>query len=184
MRIRAVGILGLAVLGAGLGLAVAAAEATPWLHIRVDESRGAKVAVNLPMTVIDAALKAVPERLTSHGKLHLGRHSRHAHVSELRTIWKELRAAGDADFLTREEGSERVVVSRKGEVVTLRVDRRGEPEVHAEVPVGVLDAFLSGEGDELNLRAGLTELGRRRGEVVRVKGDDTTVRIWVDEGNR
>jgi hypothetical protein len=185
MKGRVPGVLGLAALGAGLGGAVAAAEAgaTPWLHIRVDEGRGAKVAVNLPMTVVDAALKAVPEGLGSHGRLHIGRHARHPHVSDLREVWRELRAA-DGEFLAREEGGERVSVSRKGEVVIVRVDRRGAPEVHVEVPVGVLDAFLSGEGDELNVRAGFSELAKGRGDVVRVKDDDTTVRIWVDEGNR
>jgi hypothetical protein len=45
----------------------------------------------------------------------------------------------------------------------------------------MVDALLAAPGDELNLRAGLNELRNLRGDIVRVRDKDTTVRIWIDE---
>jgi hypothetical protein len=55
--------------------------------------------------------------------------------------------------------------------------------VRIEIPIEVVDALFSGQGEELNLRAGFAELKKRRGDIVRVKDNDSTVRIWIDEGN-
>jgi hypothetical protein len=49
------------------------------------------------------------------------------------------------------------------------------------VPVSLVDAFLSGEGEEGNMEAAVAELQKRRGDIVRVKDDDSSVRIWIDE---
>ena len=54
-------------------------------------------------------------------------------------------------------------------------------EVRVEVPVSLVDAFLSGEGEEGNMEAAVAELQKRRGDIVRVKDDDSNVRIWIDE---
>ena len=78
--------LGLAVLGLGLLAANAgAAESVPWLHVRVEEpGREAKVNVNLPLSVVEAALKAAPEKVVSNGRLHLGHHGHDLSLSDLR----------------------------------------------------------------------------------------------------
>ena len=57
---------------AALFLAPAAAYAeTPWIHVRVEEpEKQSKVAVNLPLSVVEAALEAAPEMIESHGKIH------------------------------------------------------------------------------------------------------------------
>ena len=45
----------------------------------------------------------------------------------------------------------------------------------------MLDALLSGEGDELNIEAAIRALVEQgEGELVTVSGDDETVRVWVD----
>jgi hypothetical protein len=162
---------------------------TSWLHVRVEEPRKqTKVAVNLPLAVVEAALRAAPEKIASKGRVHLGcrhEHGAHVAVADLKKMWAELKSAGDTDFVTVEEEDANVRVARVGSTVQIRVQGKGRKaeEVHVDVPVAVVDALLSGDGDDLDVRAAVAEIKKLRGDIVRVKDDDTTVRIWIDERN-
>jgi hypothetical protein len=186
-----VGLLALSVLPA---VQAAAQTGTAWLHVRVEEAKKAeKVAVNLPMTVVEAVLKASPEMIEKHGKIHLGE-EHGLKMADLRKAWKALAEVGDAELVTVESEEENVRGMRKGDLVQVFVDRKakadkdGKPakggeEVRVEVPVSLVDAFLSGEGEEGNIQAAVAELQKRRGDIVRVKDDDSNVRVWIDEQN-
>ena len=186
-----VGLLALSVLPAA---SAAAQTGTAWLHVRVEEAKEAsKVAVNLPMTVVEAVLKASPEMIEKHGKIHLGE-DHGLKMADLRKAWKALAEVGDAEIVTVESEEENIKVMRKGDLVQVFVDRKPKPgkdgkpakggeEVRVEVPVSLVDAFLSGEGEEGNIQAAVAELQKRRGDIVRVKDDDSNVRVWIDEQN-
>jgi hypothetical protein len=186
-----VGLLALSALPAATA---AAQTGTAWLHVRVEEAKEAtKVAVNLPMAVVEAILKASPEMIEKHGKIHLGE-EHGLKMADIRKAWKALSQAGDAELVTVESEDENVRVMRKGDLVQVFVDNKpkagkdGKPvtggeEVRVEVPVSLVDAFLSGEGEEGNFEAAIAELQKRRGDIVRVKDDDSNVRIWIDEQN-
>lgn len=177
-------VLTIVALGGPLG-ATGWAETVPWLHIRVEEPRReAKVSVNLPLSVVEAALKAAPERIVSDGKIHLGGHRHDLSLSDLRRLWTELRATGDAELVSVEDKNETVRIARAGSLVQIRVAKAGgQEEVHVDLPVTLVDALLSGEGENVDLKAALAEVRKLRGDVVRVKDDDSQVRIWIDEGN-
>ena len=178
--------LGLAVLGLGMLAANAgAAESVAWLHVRVEEpSREAKVNVNLPLSVVEAALKAAPEKVVSNGRLHLGQHGHDFSLSDMRRAWKELRSAGDAELVSVQDGDETVHIARAGSLVQIRVEKPGRAEqVHVDLPVTLVDALLSGEGEDVDLAAALVEVRKLRGDIVRVKDDDSQVRVWIDEAN-
>jgi hypothetical protein len=202
-----IGLLALALLPAAGAWAQAGNNA--WLHIRVEEAQKAsKVHVNLPMSVVEVALKAAPEIIEEHGKVHLGEHHG-MKLADLRKMWKQLAAVGDAEFVTVESEDENVRVQRKGDLVLVYVDHRAEAhkakaeakgavkaeaekpakaakgpgEVRVEVPVSLVDALLSGEGEDVNIQAALAELQKRRGDIVRVHDDDANVHIWIDEQN-
>ena len=162
----------------------AQSPATPWIHIRVDESRKAsKVAVNLPLSVVEAALMAAPDTLGSRGRVRLGSH-KDMSVADFRRLWKELKATGDAELVSVEEEAQSVHVARVGGIVEVRVEKpKGTDHVHVQVPVSLVDALLSGDDEELNVKAAVLELKGRRGEIVRVNDEDSTVRIWIDERN-
>jgi hypothetical protein len=186
-----VGLLALSVLPAAQA---AAQTGTAWLHVRVEEAKEAsKVAVNLPMAVVEAVLKASPDMIEKHGKIHFGDHHG-MKMADLRQAWKALAQVGDAELVTVESEDENVKVMRKGDLVQVFVDKKakadkdGKPahggeEVRVEVPVSLVDAFLSGEGEEGNIQAAVAELQKRRGDIVRVRDDDSNVRIWIDEQN-
>jgi len=186
--------IGLLALGAASAAPVAAQTTTPWLHVRVEEARDAtKVSVNLPLSVVEAVLKASPEMLERHGRIHLGNHHG-MKLEDLRRVWKELAAVGDAELVSVESEDENVKVQRKGDLVQVLVDQKPRAgkdgkqdkraeQVQVEIPVSLVDALLSGDGDEANIEAAISELRKRRGDIVRVHDDDSHVRVWIDEQN-
>lgn len=177
----------LMVAGAGAGSVARGAASdsgsTAWLHVRVEEpGKGSKVNVNLPLPVVEAALKAAPETIESEGHIHFGRHGRDMRLSDVRQAWRDLRAAGDTDLVTVEEDDGTMTVSRRGEQVQVRVKHRNDREqVAVDLPVSVVDALFSGSGDELNIRGALDELRKVRGHIVSVNDHDSSVRVWIDE---
>lgn len=197
----AVGVLAVALLPASGALAQAGPA---WLHVRVEEAdKSSKVRVNIPMTVVEAVLKASPAIIEEHGKLKLGDHHK-MKLSDMRNVWKQLAAAGDAELVSVESDEENVKVQRKGDVVQVFVDskpaagkaasakaekapgdrvQKRHGTVRIEVPVSLVDALLSGEGEEANIQAAVAELQKRRGDIVRVEDGDSNVHIWIDEQN-
>lgn len=165
----------------------AQAQEASWIHIRVDETDGAKVNVNLPMSLVEVALDIVGKEAFSgrHGpQFHIGRHHDMS-LEDLRTMWSELRAAGDAEFVDVVDDDEHVRIYRQGERVFIDVDSDGEEKVRVEVPFSVVDVLLEGEGDELNIAGAIRELGAaNNGEIIRVNDGDTTVRIWIDANSQ
>jgi hypothetical protein len=167
------------------GTSGAAAQATPWIHVQVEEARGAKVHVNVPLSLVEVALRAAPEPILDEDRIRIGRHGRSLKVSEMRRMWEELKAAGETDFVrvADEQDGETITVSRRADLVQVRVDgtRQGE-KVMVDVPVALVDALLAGEGEELNVTGAVSELSKIRGDIVRVQDEKDTVRIWIDEG--
>jgi hypothetical protein len=201
-----VGLLaGLALLPAADALAQTSAV---WLHVRVEETlKPSKVTVNLPLTVVEAALEAAPELIEKHAKMHVGGEEG-MKLADLRRVWKQLAAVGDADFVTVDSEQEDVKIRRKGDLVQILVSekpgavaapkaeaekpakaeavpvaRHPHGEVRVELPVSVVDALLAGEGEQWNVRAAVAELQKRRGDIVRVNEQDSHVRIWIDDQN-
>src|SRR5258706_15706489 len=96
-----------------------------WVHIRGAESnRQSKVSVNLPISVVDAALQAAPEDIMSNGHIHLGRMGKHElAVSDLRKAWNEMKATGDAEFATVEDEDQKVRIARAGNLMLIHVEK-------------------------------------------------------------
>jgi hypothetical protein len=183
MRRLGIGILAVAG-AAGLGQIPAAAQpsaTTAWLHVRVEETRGSKVNVNLPLPVVEAALKAAPDSIISDDKIHLGLKNKSLKITDLRKMWLELKKSGDVDLVTVEDADEHVNVAKKGELLLVHVKKGGKDQVQVEIPAEVVDALFDAEGDNLNVRAALLKLQARRGDIVRVNDNDNTVRVWIDE---
>ena len=182
------GILaGALALSVAAGGALAQEAATPWIHVRVEEASGTKVNVNLPLPVVQAALALAPERIVEKHQIRL-HHGHKLKVSDLRKMWTELRAAGDAELVSIEDEDKTVTVRRIEDRIEVRVDEPGEgdeagEQVKVDVPVALVDALLSGEGEEVDIAGAMSELAKMRGEIVTVTDKDDTVRVWIDEKN-
>ncbi len=159
---------------------------TPWIHIEVDqnETDASRVKVNLPLSVVEIALEAAPDKFVDHGRIHLHHIDEDLDVEDLRRMWKELRSAPDSELVSVEgkDGGERVSVRRQGDQILVEVDdRKDNDKVNVQIPVAVVDALFSSEGEELNLKGAISELKNLRGDIVRVDDGETKVRIWIDE---
>jgi len=174
---------GLAVLVLVGAVQASGQAAAPWLHVRVEEPRRqSKVSVNLPLSVVEIALRAAPDKTVPLGHFNLDHHRHDLKVADLRRMWAELKMTGDAELVNVEDGDERVRIAREGNLVLIRVEKpAGSDAVRVEVPTQVVDALLSGDGNELNVKAALVELQKRRGDIVRVNDNGQSVRIWIDE---
>lgn len=155
-----------------------------WLHVRVDEHGpgGEKVRVNLPLSMVGNILPHIDSEDFHHGRIHFDGHDEWD-ARQVRAIWEAVRTSGDGEFVTVEGEDEDVRVAREGAYLLIKVDEHGRSgeKVDVKVPVTVVDALLSGEGDELNIAAALEALGRHGdAELVSVVDDDSHVRIWVD----
>lgn len=164
-----------------MAMAAPAAAASPWLHVRVHEDKGDKVSVNLPLSVVRVALSMAPEKLTDGKHFRIDDHD-HLSIAQMKELWRELRNTAEGELVRVESDDENVRVSREGELMVVRVDsQKRDEEVAVEVPLSLVDALLAPEGDELDIEAAIQHLEAIRGDIVRVKGDDSTVRIWIDE---
>jgi len=189
MRNRALTAVALAAALLVTGVAQAQQDA-PWLHIRVTEAGedGSRVAVNLPVSLVqvfaDIAEKEIQKELSGDGsRLHFDMDDHGIRIADLRNAWTELRNAGDADFVEVEDGDEYVKISRAADKIVIEFDKRdGNNNGRVEVPVAVIDALLSGEGEQINIRAALDEMisSATGGEIVFVEDGNTTVRIWIE----
>jgi len=171
----------LAVVAILTGAAVQAQS--PWLHVRVNGGDNQEsVALNLPLSVVQAVLRAAPEHLVEDGRIRIRGNDSGLRIADLRTIWVELSAAGDADFVTMQDDDKTIRVGRRGDQIQVRVaDPDDGEELTIDVPARLVDALLSGDGDELNIEAAVDVLQGIRGDVVNIRGDDDRVRVWVDD---
>ena len=160
------------------------AAQTPWIHVEVDEAGedATRVRMNLPLSLVQVAIDAAPDKVVKEGHLHLGHSDHDIDVEDLRRAWQELRNAGDAELLSVEGADETVSIRRAGDLVLIDVDdRKDGDKVNIQLPVSVVDALLSGEGEELNVKDAVAELKALRGDIVRVDDGESKVRIWIDE---
>ena len=167
---------------------VAAQDASPqpWLHVQVTgEGDGAEnVAVNVPLSAAEPLLALVPHRILPDGQLSLAGREVPVNVGAMRDLWRVLMEVGDTEFVTVDGEDETVRIARVGDRITVQVedrDEEGAETVDVQLPIAVVDALLSGNGDTLDVRAAVERLGELRGDIVRVSEDERQVRIWIDE---
>ena len=159
----------------------------PWLHVQVTgEDDGAEnVAVNVPLSAAEPLLALVPHRILSDGQLSLAGREVPINVGAMRDLWRALMQVGDTEFVAVDGDDETVRIARVGDQITVQVENRdddgGSETVDVQLPIVVVDALLSGNGDTLDVRAAVGRLGELRGDIVRVTEDERRVRIWIDE---
>jgi len=153
-----------------------------WLHVAVDEGpEGARVRVNLPLTMAETALGMIPEEELRGGKIRFD--DSDITLAELRQLWRELEESPDATFVEVEEADQRVLVSKSGGYLLVKAIEGGDndQQVDVRIPAAVVDALLSGEGEELDVVAAVRALAAHgAGELVTVTDQETQVRVWVD----
>lgn len=158
-----------------------------WLHVRVisSDAKGETVRVNVPLDLAEKVLPAI-----NHDRLHGGKvkiDCAHVNDVDLRAMVEAIRTAKDGEYVTVQGTENDVRVAKQDNHLIVHVLDKGKSkksQVEIKVPMKVIDALFSAGKDELDLVAALHALsGTGDTELVSVKGDDNTVRVWLDSKN-
>lgn len=159
-----------------------------WLHVRVisTDSKGETVRVNVPLELAEKILPAIDHDRLHKGKVRFG--SLDCDGVDIRAIFEAVRTAKDGEFVTVESKDEDVSVMKKDGQLLVHVhdknNKAKDSKVEVKVPIKVVEALLSGSKDELDIAAGLHALASQGDvELVSVKDDENTVRVWMDSKN-
>ena len=159
----------------------AEAQEARWLHVRVEEPGETRLSVNLPLALVEIGLDIADRHVMHEKDFHWGRDGK-VTVADLRRMWAELEAVGDADLVEIEDGDTRVHISRRGDRVLIRADEGDRSRIRMEMPAVVVAALLGTDDERLNLRAAVQELARTgTQDILEVRDGETTVRVWIAE---
>ena len=158
-----------------------------WLHVRVisSNSKGETVRVNVPLELAEKVLPAIDHDRLHNGKVRIG--CMDCDGVDIRTIFEAVRSSKDGEFVTLQSNDADISVMKKDGMLFVHVHDKNKPkhsQVEVKVPMKVVEALLSGSKDELDIVAGLHALaGQGDVELVSVKDDDNTIRVWLDSKN-
>jgi hypothetical protein len=158
-----------------------------WLHVRVinTNAKGETVRVNVPLELAEKVLPAIDHDRLHNGKVRVG--CMDCDGVDVRTIFEAVRSSKDGEFVTVQSNDEDVSVMKKEGMLYVHVHDKNKPkhsQVEVKVPMKVVEALLSGSKDELDIAAGLHALaGQGDVELVSVKDDENTIRVWLDSKN-
>jgi len=187
-------------------LAQATSKSDQWIHVRVEskDSNGETVRVNVPVEMAEKVLPAIRHENLQGGKIRLV--NAHLDDIDLRVMLDAVRTAKDGEYVTvqGEENNVRVAKSAgylyihvtenkpaakpakdaNGKNVPAKASPVKESKVEIKVPMKVVDALFSAGKDELDVVAALHALSSNGDtELVSVKDEENTVRIWIDSKN-
>lgn len=154
-----------------------------WLHVRVEEHRGAgeKVSVNIPLSLVEAILPAIDVDEFHDGRIDIGHE---IDDFDLRKALAALRDAPDAEYVRVESDDESVRVAKEDGTLIVLVDEDNGDRVRVRLPLEVVDALLGAGEHELDISAALAVLSDYGGDIVTVESDDESVRVWIDSNER
>ena len=161
----------LAILALVLGAAGTATASDLWLHVRVDEADGAKVKVNLPVSMMEKAISMVPQEHFRNGSIHLDDCCNDISVSELRELWQELKNSPDMTFVTVEEDQPATAVAQhEADLLGAQAGEEGHGrrahEVAGEVDRRPLRPVLGEDGDAELAHTAVGQVGQDLGGAI------------------
>lgn len=158
-----------------------------WLHVRVSNpgSKEETVRVNVPLELAEKVLPTINKDRLHSGKVRI--EDIDCHGVDLRALADAVRTSKDGEFVTVQNKDADVRVAKHNGTLFVHVidkNRAKKSQVEVKVPMRVVDALFSGSKDELDLVAALHALSSQGDtELVSVKDDENTVRVWLDSKN-
>jgi hypothetical protein len=186
-------------------VAQTSAKTDQWIHVRVDskDGNGDNVRVNVPIELAVKVLPAIKHDNLQGGKVHID--NAHLDDVDLRALLDAVRTAKDGEYVTVQNHDNNVRIAKNAGYLYIHVtdassdEKSGkskeakeshsksaakESKVEIKIPMKVVDALFSSGKDELDVVAALHALSSNGDtELVSVKDDENTVRIWIDSKN-
>lgn len=155
-----------------------------WLHVRVisTNDKSETVKVNVPLDLAEKVLPAIDHDRLHNGRVKLGKDMECDGV-DVRALLDAVRTSKDGEFVTVQKKDADIAVAKKEGYLLVHVKDKEHKssQVEVKVPMKVVEALLSADKDELNIVAALHALAAQGDtELVSVKDEDNTVRVWVD----
>jgi RNase P/RNase MRP subunit p29 len=164
---------------------ISSAASKMWVHVHVeDTAKEETVKINLPISVIETMLPIIQEKQIEKG--HINFNNSDLRVEDLRKVWNEIRDEGDMEFVSIQNRDGNVRIYVEGNFLLVQPEEKSKNgKVDIRIPLKVVDAMLSGKGNELNLTAAVKAL-RDSGvkDIITVRDKDSSVRVWIDDKNQ
>jgi hypothetical protein len=166
-----------------------------WLHVRVvsTDSKNETVRVNVPLDMAEKVLPAINKDRLHNGKVKFN--DADMNGVDIKTLLDAVRTANDGEFVTVQSNDSDVRVAKQNGYMLVHVTEKHSgtgkdaktterSRVDVKIPMKVVDALFSAGKDELDIVAALRALSAHGDtELVSVKSDDNTVRVWLDSKN-
>jgi ABC-type oligopeptide transport system substrate-binding subunit len=171
----------------GSGQTVSASSRDRWLHVRVSnrDSKEETVRVNVPLELAEKVLPTINKDRLHSGKVRFD--DIDCHGIDLKALADAVRTSKDGEFVTVQNKDADVRVAKQNGTLFVHVidkNRAKKSQVEVKVPMRVVDALFSAGKDELDLVAALHALSFQGDtELVSVKDEENTVRVWLDSKN-
>jgi hypothetical protein len=158
-----------------------------WLHVRVTNpgDKEETVRVNVPLELAEKVLPTINKDRLHSGKVKFD--DIDCHGVDLRALVDAVRTSKDGEFVTVQNRDSDVRVAKQNGYLFVHVFEKNRPkhsQVEVKVPMKVVDALFSAGKNELDIVAALHALSAQGDtELVSVKDEENTVRVWVDSKN-
>lgn len=170
-----------------------------WLHVRVISAtdKGETVRVNVPLDLAEKVLPAINKDRLHNGKVRID-HAAEMEGVDCRALLEAIKNTKDGEFVTVQAHDSDVKVAKQGGYMLVHVTEKRYAEgkdskdakateksrIEVKVPMKVVEALFSAGKDELDVLAALRALSAHGDtELVSVKDEDNTVRVWLDSKN-
>jgi len=173
--------------GSGRGQTASSSSHDRWLHVRVTNPNSSEesVRVNVPLELAEKILPTINQHRLHNGKVTLDQDD--CHGVDVRALLDAVRTSKDGEFVTVQNKDSDVRVAKQNGYLLVHVFEKNHPrksQVEVKVPMKVVDALFSAGKDELDVVAALHALSSQGDtELVSVKDEENTVRIWLDSKN-
>lgn len=175
--------LSLLILAGGFALAAN----THWLHIRVASEGEDQFNLNLPLSLVDSLLPMIEDKDWDRGHFRSGRFHWRDHewtVAELRELWDAVKEERGYDLATFSNRHSNVRLFLDDRYLRVESEDDSRDQISAKIPITVVDALLSGEGEKLNLMAAVEALKTLgNDELIRVDAERSSVQVWIDQNS-
>jgi len=156
-----------------------------WIHVRVENIRGAgaSVSIAVPIEMASAVMPSIPADREHHGKFRL---QASVNGMDLRAMLDSVRNSPDNVFATVQRRGKEVSVAKSGRDLLIKIVEEPSAQHHlgetiaVKVPIAVVRAMLANDSDELDVGAGIRALARAGDVDVTVNSEKETVRVWTD----
>ena len=166
-----------------------------WLHVRVisSDNKGESVRVNVPLEMAEKVLPAINKDRLHSGKVKFD--SGDTHGVDIRALLDAVRTSKDGEYVTVQGTDSDVRVAKQNGYMIVHVTEKSyssgkdaksteKSRVEVKVPMKVVEALFSAGKDELDLVAAIHALSAHGDtELVSVKDNENTVRVWLDSKN-